>query len=298
MRILIALIALLGAHAYAQELEPRAYSNAPVGLNFLIAGYGYTEGGVVLDPAIPLTNADIHIHTSLLAYARSLDAWGRSAKFDVVLPYASLSGTADVNGLPAERNVSGLGDARLRFSINLHGAPALTLEEMPDYHQDLIFGASLQLWIPVGQYDSDRLVNIGTHRWAVRPELGLSKALGQWTFELTGGVGIYGTNDDYFGGHTRKQDPIYSLQSGVIYGFRSGVWVAVSGTYYTGGRTTLDGTEGNDLQKNSRVGITVALPVNRYNSIKLTAHSGVSTRTGSDFDTAGIAWQHRWGGGL
>jgi hypothetical protein len=35
---------LLGAAANAQDLEPRAYSNAPVGLNFLIAGYGYAEG--------------------------------------------------------------------------------------------------------------------------------------------------------------------------------------------------------------------------------------------------------------
>jgi hypothetical protein len=42
----------------------------------------------------------------------------------------------------------------------------------------------------------------------------------------------------------------------------------------------------------------VALPVNRHNSIKLYGSTGVSTRTGSDFDVVGIAWQYRWGGGL
>ncbi|MET0656663.1 MAG: transporter, partial [Steroidobacteraceae bacterium] len=283
---------------HAQELEPRAYSNAPVGLNFLIAGYGYTQGGVVTDPAIPLTNADIRIHTAVLAYARSVDMWGRSGKFDVVLPYSSLSGTAEVDGQPVERDISGVGDARVRFSINLLGAPALSLREMARYHQDLIVGASLQIGIPIGQYDSTRLVNLGTHRWVVRPELGLSKVVGRWTFELAGAAAIYGDNDNFFGGHTREQDPIYSVQGGVVYGFRSGVWMAVSGTYYTGGRTTVDGTRGNDLQKNSRVGATLALPVNRHNSIKLHANSGVSTRTGSDFDSGGIAWQYRWGGGL
>ncbi|MET0988750.1 MAG: transporter [Steroidobacteraceae bacterium] len=298
MSVLIALVFVTSPSVYAQELEPRAYSNAPVGLNFLIAGYGYTEGGVVTDPAIPLTNADIRIHTAVLAFARSVDMWGRSGKFDVVLPYSSLSGTAEVDGQPVERDISGMGDARVRVSINLLGAPALSLKEIASYHQDLIVGASLQVGIPIGQYDSTRLVNLGTHRWVVKPELGLSKAAGRWTFELAGAAAIYGDNDNFFGGHTRKQDPIYSVQGGVVHGFRSGVWMAVSGTYYTGGRTTIDGARGNDLQKNSRVGATLALPINRHNSIKLFANSGVSTRTGSDFDSGGIAWQYRWGGGL
>jgi len=45
--------------ARAQDIEPRAYSNAPVGVNFLIAGYAYTRGGVSFDPAVPITNAKI-----------------------------------------------------------------------------------------------------------------------------------------------------------------------------------------------------------------------------------------------
>jgi hypothetical protein len=36
----------------------------------------------------------------------------------------------------------------------------------------------------------------------------------------------------------------------------------------------------------------------RHNSVKLYASTGVSTRTGSNFDTVGIAWQYRWGGGF
>jgi hypothetical protein len=297
-RALIALVLGAASRVHAQELEPRAYSNAPVGLNFLIAGYGYTEGGVLADPAIPLTNADIRIHSSVLAYARSVDLWGRSGKLDVVLPFSSLSGTAEFDDQPVERDISGMGDARLRLSINLFGAPALSLKELASYRQDLIVGASLQIAIPVGQYDSTRLVNLGTHRWMVRPELGLSKAAGRWTFELAGAAAIYGDNDNFLGGHTREQDPIYAVQGGVVHGFSSGVWLAVSGTYYTGGRTTVDGARGNDLQKNSRLGATLALPINRHNSLKLYANSGVSTRTGSDFDSIGVAWQYRWGGGL
>jgi hypothetical protein len=288
----------LGAGADAQDLEPRAYANAPVGLNFLVAGYGYAAGGVGTDPALPLQNAHLQVHSTVLAYARALDVWGKSGKVDVVLPYAWLSGTADVAGQPREREVSGLADPRLRFSVNLYGAPALTLPEFASYRQDFILGASLQVSAPLGQYDADKLVNIGTHRWAFKPELGLSKAVGPLTLELATGVALYTANHDFFGGKTRTQAPIYSMQGHVSYTLGAGLWVAVDGTYYTGGRTTVDGVEGNDLQKNARVGVTVALPVNRYTSVKLYGSTGVSTRTGSDFDAVGIFVQYRWGGGL
>ena len=65
----------------------------------------------------------------------------------------------------------------------------------------------------------------------------------------------------------------------LVYGFRSGIRVAVNGTYYTGGRTTINGVEKDDLQSNTRVGLTVALPVNRHNSVKLFASTGSLART-------------------
>ena len=97
---------------------------------------------------------------------------------------------------------------------------------------------------------------------------------------------------------TRAQPPISSVQGHVSFVGGWGIWGGVDGTYYTGGRTTIDGAEGNDLQKNTRLGATVALPVTRHHSVKLYASTGVSTRTGSDFDAVGIAWQYRWGGEL
>ena len=296
----LGLVALAWSNAArAQELEPRLYANAPVGLNFAIAGYAYTGGGVALDPSLPLDNAKLDVHSSVLAYAHSFAAWGRSAKFDVIGTYATLSGSADLpNGQVQTRDVDGWGDPRVRFSINLHGAPALSLREMSGYRQDLIVGASLTAWVPVGQYDDQRLVNIGTHRWSIKPELGISKAFGPWITEVIGAAQLYQDNDDFFGGHTREQEAVYSVQGGGIRTFRSGAWLALFATYFSGGRTTVDGVRGSDFRDNSRIGLTLALPINRNNSVKLYANTGVSTRTGSDFDALGIAWQYRWGGGL
>jgi hypothetical protein len=84
----------------------------------------------------------------------------------------------------------------------------------------------------------------------------------------------------------------------MTYNLNRGIWVAVSGTYDFGGRTTIDGVQSDDSQSNSRLGATLALPVNRNNSIKLYTSTAVHTTAGGDYDLIGILWQHRWGSGL
>jgi len=283
---------------HAQDLEPRAYSNLPAGLNFILGGYGYTQGGIAADASVPLEDANIRAHTALIAYARSIAVLGMSGKFDAIVPYTWLSGEAIFAGQPREREVSGFNDPRFRLTVNFFGAPALSMAEFAAYEQDIIIGASLQVSVPLGQYDSSKLVNIGTNRWFVKPELGISKAWGPLTLELTPSVTFYSANDDLLGSMTRKQDPLYAVQGHLVYSFNRGIWAAFDATYYTGGRTTIDGIENDDLQRNWRLGATLSLPVDRRHSIKLYATTGVATRTGGDFDAVGIVWQYRWGQGL
>jgi hypothetical protein len=168
------------------------------------------------------------------------------------------------------------------------------MQEFAGYRQDLIVGASLQVAAPLGQYDPDRLVNIGTNRWFIKPEIGISKALGAFTLEFAGAVYFYTANDDYYVGRTLEQDPVYSAQAHLIYSLGRGIWAALDGTYDYGGRTTIDGVRDDEVMGNMRLGATLALPVNRNNSIKLYASTGTATRTGSDYDLGGIAWQCRW----
>ncbi len=235
----------------------------------MLAGYSYSDGGLSTAASSPIKDAQLQMHTAVLAYARSLDVWGKSGKFDVILPYSQLSGTARYQGQPRERHVSGLHDPRFRFSVNFYGAPALSVEEFANYQQDLIIGASLQVSPPLGQYDQDKLVNLGNNRWFVKPDIGISKALGPVTVELSTGVVFFTSNDDYLGGKTFEQDPVYSTQLHATYNFGRGIWAALSGTWDYGGRTAIDGVRSDDVDNNWRVGATLALPVNRNNSIKL-----------------------------
>jgi hypothetical protein len=283
---------------HAQSMEPLSYTNSPIGLNFLIAGYAYQTGNVLVDPSLPLKNVHATVDDAFLAYSRIIDFWGQSGSLAIIVPYAWLSATGDVSEQQRKVDRTGLSDLTLKLSVNLYGAPALSLKEYSSYHQDLIIGVSVLVTAPTGQYIQSKLVNIGTNRWSAKPELGISKAVAPWTFEAAAGVTFYTDNDEYFGNNTRHQDALFSMQGHVIYNFNRKMWAALDGTYYTGGRTSLNGGLDNDLQSNTRWGGTYAYALARQNSIKLYFSSGASARTGSDFRIYGIGWQYRWGAGL
>jgi hypothetical protein len=284
-----------GASANAQSIEPRVYSPVPTGSNFLVVAASEARGAIPIDPALPLSDIDFKVHSIVGGYARSFDLFGRTGKLDFVLPHGTLDGSANFHGEPIGRKVSGFLDPLARLSILFHGAPALSSSEFRGYRQGLVIGASVQLSIPVGQYDEERLLNLGTNRWALKPEIGLSKAWGPWAVEAAGGVTLFGDNEDFFGGHTRSQKPIYSIQTHVIRNLKPGQWVSANLTWFGGGKTSVDGISDQNLQKNWRAGLTAAMPISRQLSVKANASTGVSARTGNNFDLYGISLQYRWG---
>jgi Putative MetA-pathway of phenol degradation len=280
--------------ACAQQMDPRSYSNVPIAQNFLLAGFAHSQGGVLVDPSLPIDNVSAKIETALVGYVRTLDLWGQSGTIGLVVPYASVYATGQVGSDSGSVTRAGFGDPALRITANLYGAPALSLEEFPSYKQDLIVGASLLVTAPFGQYDSSKIVNVGTNRWTVKPELGVSQAFGRWTLEGAAGVTFFTDNDEYLGDKTRSQDPLYAVQGHVIYNFSRRLWAALDATYYIGGRSSINGGDRNDLQQNSRFGATASWLLNSTNSLKFYFSSGANSRAGTDFQTIGIAWQYRW----
>ena len=298
-RLLLAASAFSALSAvHAQTMEPLSYTNAPIGLNFAIAAYSRQQGSVLLDPTLPIKDLKATVETATVAYSRIIDFWGQSGSLALAVPCAWLTASGVVYGDAEDVRRTGMGDLTARLSINLVGAPALTLPEYAKWHQDLIIGVSILMTAPTGQYYPEKLINIGTNRWSFKPEVGISKALGPWTLEGAVGVTFFAPNDQFAGTSVRQQDPLLSLQGHAIYNFSPRLWAALDGTYYTGGRTTLNGNADNDIQSNSRYGGTVAYTVDRHNSLKLYFSSGLSARTGTNFKIAGIGWQYRWGGGL
>jgi hypothetical protein len=290
----VVLLALASSLTQAQQLEPRAYSPGPIGLNFVGVTTLYSTGGVVTDPSLPIQNIDAEVFSAVPFYARTFGLFDHLASIGLAMPYGWATVQGDVQDVTRSVDRSGILDPQLRFALNLIGGPALTPQEFRQRKQQSTLGASLTVSAPLGQYDGSKLINLGTNRWAFKPELGFSQPFGKWTFELAAGVWFFQTNDNFFGGQVRQQDPLASYQGHVVYNFRPNLWAAADYTYYTGGATTINGQSKNDRQDNARGGLTLALPLPKNQSLKVAWAQGVSTRIGSSFQTVGVTWQWMW----
>jgi len=280
--------------AAAQQLEPRAYSAAPVRTTFAGVGYAHSSGDVVFDPSLPFTDVSARIQVVAPFYLRTFGLLGHQASVGVVVPYAwgHVEGNVQEQFRRADR--SGFADLAMRLAVGLAGAPALTPGAFRERKPSTFVGASLTVTAPTGEYDPSKLVNLGTNRWAFKPELGLSHPLGKWWIEGYAGVWIFTHNDAFFGGQHREQDPLAVAQAHVVRVFKPGLWAALNGIYYRGGSTTLNGVQNADRQENSRLGATVAIPLVKGQSLKLAAAKGTSTRVGAALTTFGITWQRVW----
>lgn len=295
MVVVLAVLVITGT-ATAQDLEPRSFSQTPVGMNFVSMTYGYSIGEVLFDQAVPITDAEGRVSNVIGTYVRTLGFFGASAKIAAVVPYAWGHWNGFLDGDYASTSRSGFADPRIQLSVNFVGAPAIKMSEMRNYKKHTVIGASLQVVVPFGDYDPEKLINLGQNRWSFRPRLGVSHRVGRWTLECMGSVWLYTENPDFYGGSTLTQDPLWSVQANVIHQFPSGIWFGVGAGFSRGGKTASDDVYGNTYNKNTRWAALISYPLARKHSVKVTYIDGLSTRLGSDFDQISITYLIRWGG--
>lgn len=279
----------------AQELEPRALTNLPQGLNFAAVGYAYASGNFLLDPALPVEDFNGKINTIVLAYVRSVNFFGASGKVDVVLPFAGGDFRGINDGEAFEDSYTGFGDLRIRATVNFTGAPSLAPTEFKDYSQKTVTGLGVQLVIPTGNYNKEQLPNLGSNRWSVRAVYGVSHAFGDWVLEGYGGVWIFGVNNNFFEDDKLEQRPLWILKGNIIRSLNpKGMWLAFSTGYAYGAQTFLNDVRRDVTISQFRLGLTYALPLNPTNTLKFTVGSGIRLQEGSDFDLVGVSFSHRW----
>jgi len=189
--------------ASAQDLAPRAYWPTPNGTKLFVLGYAHQHGDVVIDPSLPITGIDSKINSLVLAYQQSINLFGRSSTFQFEVPLADATTTGMLPTGSDRREVSGIGDVSALLSINLIGAPTMDLESYQAFRKKprAILGASVKVVAPNGQYDADRLINVGTNRWAIRARLGYAQPLKdtKWVVELAVGIWFFEDNDEFLG---------------------------------------------------------------------------------------------------
>ena len=282
----------------SQDLEPRALTNVPVGTQFLIAGYAYSTGNVLLDPAIPIEGLDANLHTLLGATSIALDLFGKSSKVTVLAPFSTGSWTGKWEGQDASRSASGFGDPKVALSMNLIGAPAVDAEDFSSYTPGTTFGVSLRASIPLGEYDEDELLNLGSNRWTFKARAGVSHPVDEWTLEGYVSVWLFTENPEFVGGNTLEQRPFLGVTTHVIRSLPKDMWIAFDLGFGTGARGVVNGVERDNRQTTFRFGGTFAVPIASGHSLKLTVASAAAVEAGPDFDVVALTYQYRWGAAI
>jgi len=276
-------------NAAAQDLEPRRWTVLPAGLNVVGTGYSRIEGDVSFDPVMQIENATMSGHALGVSYVRSFAFAEKIARLDILVPWANMRWTGLLDGAPATATRVGLSDPNIRLSMILSG-------DKPDNLADsnTVIGAAIAINVPFGEYHDEKLLNLGANRFYFRPQVGVLHTRGNWSYEVTGSVFLYGDNDDFFGGSTLEQDPLYALQTHLIYAFdKPGYWAALSAGYGWDGESTIDGNKADDNRRLFLSALAVGAPTGKRQGIKFAyVRTRTNTSKGSDVDSFSLGWSY------
>jgi hypothetical protein len=304
-RAALAAVLLCGPHlARTQELNPRAYLITPVGANVINLGYSHLDGNPDLSGAAPITDAHGSVDLAALGYYRSFGLFGRSANLALAIPYAVGDFSGLVSEVPKHVRRSGFLDSSLRLSVNLIGGAAMEPQEFAKWQQDVLLGVSLKIVPPTGQYDPTILVNLGTNRWAFKPEIGYSQRWGHWVLDGYAAVWFFTTNPEFFsynqyfpGARWKRQSPVAAFETHLSYDVRPRLWISLDANFWSGGEADVNGVSNRaTYQKSSRVGITASIPFSPHNSVKISYSDGAYVRFGGSYRTLSASWQYAWFG--
>ncbi len=301
---LLSCVVLSWAHSLAQDLAPRAYLITPVHSNAVTLSYSFFTGNIIFDGAVPITGATARVNVPILSLTHSLSFFGRSANVTASLPYGVGDFRGTVIGAETLAYRSGMLDSSFRLAVNLKGGPAMDVRDFLKWRQRTLLGVSFKVVAPTGQYDPTKLINYGANRWAFKPEFGLSRRWAHWVLDAYGAVWFFTTNHDFFSRNqfspatnTQKQNPMFAFEGHLSYDVKARLWASLDGNFWTGGRTTLNGVENSGtLQRNSRIGGTIAIPVSRHQSLKFSYNRGAYILYGGNYQNVSVGWQYSWVG--
>lgn len=253
----------------AAQIPARFYWKTLIGTSAVpVLGMSMSGNANPLDPSYTvLANAKVTTTTAVGGYARIIEVFGRSAMVAALVPMGHISGEVTLGQNTINQDASGFGDPLIEFDINIVGPPPIrNIPDLLRYEPGLSVDVILDVAIPIGEYDNTQPLNLGQNRWYGRVGAPTILQLGSWvpgrrtTLELLPSLWLFGPNSDFVGSRL-ETDPMFQLEAHLTRDLTEGLWVALDGTWLTGGRATIDGVEGESLN-NVGVGATLGYQLN------------------------------------
>lgn len=166
-------------------------------------------------------------------------------------------------GVAFSESSSRYADPSVQLDINLIGTSRLKSNvDLFNYEPTWTVDAAVMLAIPMGEYEDDKLVNMGLNRWWGRLALPVKYHFGVFSpgymasFELTPSVWLFADNDDFVG-QTLENDPMWQLEAHLTQDFTPSFFGSVDLLYRSGFQSTISGVEAGEEIDIGNLGFTL-----------------------------------------
>jgi hypothetical protein len=287
-------LAVVPVMVYADNA--RDWQNTPIDLNMAFGYYNLVDTNTPIDTSLPIDGLSLNANVYIARFARSFALDGRNTAVEILQPYADVSASFDDGQFfTGTKHNGGMGDTQLVIAHNFFGGPALTAQEFATWTPGTFLSGALTVITPTGDYDKDRIINIGANRWVFKPELAFGTPIGPTWLEFNTYVSLFGDNDDYQGNSKLEQKPLFAIESHYSYTINRALWVGLDAIYNTGGETKIDGDNQDNKQENVLVGATMGFMLSPQFGGLIAYTDTVSERTGSpDVNTWTFRLQYVW----
>lgn len=262
---------VLAASALRADTDPKDVIPPPAGTNALIfyrkaitTSKTYAEGTKV-------TGFDLKADLNILRPVHYGDLGGHIYSLQLLIPYGSMSLTGAAVG-NADYQTSGLGDVQANFTYWFKN----------DTKKNAYIGAGMFLITPTGEYDQASPVNMGDHRWSLRPQYLMGKAFGKAFYELGADCGFY-TDKQVNGASgqvTSRKDPLLNVFGHATYNLTPALFMSGSLFWNHGGETKVDGVRQHDETKSTAAMATFGFGLTPQCQLLLQIRQDVSVKNG------------------
>jgi hypothetical protein len=264
----ISLLCFLPGRLFAQGEGPRTYLHVPLGTTLLVPSYLSISSNFNPAQDILIEGADISAHVFPVTFVPTFSIGGRLAQLWITPIYASVDGTIDAAGSVTDiPRQTGFMDPTVVFRVGLSGAPALRLPEFAKHKQTFGVYALLGLSLPLGEYDRDNPVNLGTNRWTFRFGLPMVVPMGNparpFLLEVVPSLMVYADNNEPQQGTVRSQDPLVLIENHLSHNLAPKFWLSLDLRGQYGGETATDGVPDDNQIRQLGGGVSGGYSVSR-----------------------------------
>jgi len=315
--VTLAIILLYSGSALATDDGARAYWKGRHGtqgfsIQYLTMDLQASDSQQFAPGQYIYANADAEATLFIANYARNLVLFDRLSS--VLLGVAGGSVGIDMEaGLPPSpllppgytgaafsQSASGYADPFIQLDVNLFGTPPMKRNfEVFDYEPTWTIDVATMLALPIGAYDSDKLVNLGQNRWFGRIAFPVKYHFGVFSrgymksLEVTPSVWLFAENDDFMG-QKLENDPMWQVEAHLTSDFTPSFWGSLDLLYRGGFQSEIDGVESGEDRDIGDLGFTLNYQVNDNLSIRTGFSSNVFGDSDLDNSMVRLQFVYAW----